>query len=359
MIKIELNNNGLFIADKKIKFPISRMDLRQLLGEERHSVLKFGHKHTWDKYGIVGHSKNGEDVENLYINLQKEEFDFSPKNNFAGELLIDGQNILEYRKNNLDKLLKIYKEDEGGKFIRNGISCWFNVNDVIIKGIEILKDNGEFYQEPLKANRQTSVSIDEKYNYLLALWETWKSEITKIVPIENKYFNLKYGIIDSEATLYTDLDENIKMPDELIAFYKIYDVDYNPVTSAFHFSVNNWTYDLLPFKQIKEEWESIIDLNWNDPEEVPNDVAKYDPKVKANDYANPRWIPFAEGKNGDFLLYDTNPSETGNYGQIIELQNESWKRTVVVNSLSALLQNEIDLLKNGNTESFDFILGKK
>jgi len=41
MIKIELNNNGLFIADKKIEFPISRMDLCQLL-------LKNGNTESFD-----------------------------------------------------------------------------------------------------------------------------------------------------------------------------------------------------------------------------------------------------------------------------------------------------------------------
>jgi cell wall assembly regulator SMI1 len=66
-------------------------------------------------------------------------------------------------------------------------------------------------------------------------------------------------------------------------------------------------------------------------------------------------VPFAEGRNGDYLLYDTDPSEQGDFGQIIELQNESWQRNVVAESLEALLKNEIALIKAGKKD-FTFIL---
>ena len=358
MIKIELNDKGFFILGKVIDFPVSKTVLNQLFGEERYLVLKYGHKHTWDKFGIVGHSNDGELIESLYINFIQEDYDFSPHNIFLGEILIEDQNIFEYRKNNVDKLFKSYKEDDSGKFVIVGISCWFNINETDITGVEIQKDDGKSYQPVLKLSRQTPISVNEKYSYLINLWEFWKDEILKIVPIDNKYFNLIYGITESDVVMYSKLEDEIIIPDELLAFYKIYNVEYNGITSAISFSCNNWQYDLIPFKQIKVEWEGIQDLQFGEEVEEEN-LELFSDKVISYDYANPLWIPFAEGKNGDYLLYDTDPSETGVYGQIIELQNESWERNVVASSLSELLEKEITQLKNGFVEKYDFILGKE
>jgi cell wall assembly regulator SMI1 len=59
------------------------------------------------------------------------------------------------------------------------------------------------------------------------------------------------------------------------------------------------------------------------------------------------------------LLYDTDPASKGKFGQIIELQNESWDRNIVADSLEELIQNEIHNLKSGKIEHFDFIVGKE
>lgn len=80
--------------------------------------------------------------------------------------------------------------------------------------------------------------------------------------------------------------------------------------------------------------------------------------IKTCLYANPKWIPFATGRNGDYLLYDMDPGEKGTYGQIIELQNESWKRKVIAKSFTTLIENEIELIKKGHLKKYDFILGK-
>lgn len=359
MPKIEINSTNFKISGKIVEFPISKTQLNQLFGKERLVVLKYGQKHTWDKLGIMGHSSNGEQIESLYISLVKEDFDFSPICDFAGEILFDGKDILEFRKNNLDKLIKTDKYDNSGKFILKNISCWFNLDEEKVIGIYIENDDGKVYQHPLNLDRPIPISIHEKYNYLIELWENWKKEILKLVPINNQYFNLEYGITESEIKLYKNLEADINIPDEVIAFYKIYNVNYNAVTSAICFSTSEWEYDLIPFKQIKEEWEAIQDLNWDAPEELANSLAGYSPKVKANDYANPHWIPFAEGKNGDYLLFDTDPSESGIFGQIIELQNQSWKRDVIADSLSELLEKEITQLKKGIKAKYNFIIGKE
>ncbi|PWB22398.1 SMI1/KNR4 family protein [Flavobacterium sp. HTF] len=62
--------------------------------------------------------------------------------------------------------------------------------------------------------------------------------------------------------------------------------------------------------------------------------------------------------NGDYLVYDTDPAEKGKLGQIIELQNESWERNIVADSLEELIQNEINNLKSATPQHFDFIINQ-
>lgn len=190
---------------------------------------------------------------------------------------------------------------------------------------------------------------------LSQLFTNWIDLIHKIVPEHNPYFNLTSGISEMEIEAHKTLENGLEIPVDLIHLYKIYNVKYHPVTAAFQFFINDFEYDLIPFENIKKEWEGIQNLYFGDSLEEGN-LENFDPKVNADDYANPRWIPFADGKNGDYLLFDTDPSELGTYGQIIELQNESWERNVVANSLEELFQNQIDLLQSGNSNLFEFIL---
>lgn len=64
---------------------------------------------------------------------------------------------------------------------------------------------------------------------------------------------------------------------------------------------------------------------------------------------------FCGGRNGDYLLIDTDPSEKGTFGQIIELQNEGWTRSVVASSLEELITQEIEIIKSEGNNRFGFI----
>jgi cell wall assembly regulator SMI1 len=63
-------------------------------------------------------------------------------------------------------------------------------------------------------------------------------------------------------------------------------------------------------------------------------------------------LPFADGDNGDYLLFDTDPSELGTYGQIILLENETWERVVIANSLEELIKSQIEKVKKENQKIF-------
>lgn len=49
-------------------------------------------------------------------------------------------------------------------------------------------------------------------------------------------------------------------------------------------------------------------------------------------------------------------SEQKKYGQIIELQNESWERNVIASSLEDFIQINIDQLKKSDDIRYAFIL---
>ena len=49
-------------------------------------------------------------------------------------------------------------------------------------------------------------------------------------------------------------------------------------------------------------------------------------------------------------------SEQEKYGQIIELQNESWERNVIASSLEDFIQINIDQLKKSDDIRYAFIL---
>lgn len=203
-----------------------------------------------------------------------------------------------------------------------------------------------------------TLPVDNTFAHYIPLWKQWIGATTKIVPANNPYYNLTQGISEEDIKNYALIDEenNRAIPDALVNFYKIHNVACNAVTSAFSFFINNWPYTLIPFNKIAEEWDCINSLY--DEDDDTGVLPAYSEKIKTGNYANPGWIPFAEGRNGDYLLFDTAPGDKGKYGQIVELQNESWQRNVVADSLEELLQNEIYTLENGAAEKFEFILSK-
>lgn len=182
-----------------------------------------------------------------------------------------------------------------------------------------------------KTQKETNVNdtVENNYQDFTSLWQHWIESIHRIVPQENEYYNLTEGITQNAIELAGKLENHIVIPEALIDFYKVQNVKYNPVTSAFTFAVKGtgFSYDLIAFKYIRRNWQKIQDLYFDDVEQTLLD--DYDKRITANNYANPKWIPFAESRDGDYLLYDTDPSHRGTYGQIILLENESWVREVV------------------------------
>lgn len=349
MTKLELSKTGFQINNINIEFPIDISVLKQALGDCRQIKKQYNHIFTWDDRGIVAFSKEGQEAEILVVEFEIREYDFCAKIIFAGEFIFDGQEIIQYYKNNKNELVKLFKGDRSGALVRNGISVWFDKEEDRITSLSI-----SAYEEKEK---KISANLDPEFKIFEPLWNEWILEINKIVPTDNDYYNLTEGISEEDIENHSTLEDGITIPTALLNFYKVQNVEYDAVTSAFQILINNWPYELIPFEDIAEEWNSIQDLQFHE-DDLP--LMDYDlEKININNYANPKWIPFATGRNGDYLLFDADPAPKGKFGQIIELQNESWSRDIVAESLEELIQNEINNLKTGNTEHFDFIVGKE
>ncbi|WP_281232682.1 SMI1/KNR4 family protein [Flavobacterium gelatinilyticum] len=351
MTKLELSKTGFQINNTNIEFPIDISVLKQALGDYRYIKKKYNHIYTWDNLGIMVFSKEGNKAESIGLELELPKYDFSPKSIFNGEFILDGQELFHYYESNKDKLVKLFKGDRSGAFILSRTSVWFDKENGKITGISISAYEKE--EKPKKA----SAPLDIEFKAFEPLWREWISEINKIVSTDNDYYNLTEGISIEDIQRHSALEDDITIPPALINFYKVQNVDYDAVTSTFQFGVNNWSYELIPFEDIAEEWNSIQDLQF-DEDDLPEQEIDFE-KINTNNYANPKWIPFATGRNGDYLVYDTDPASKGKFGQIIELQNESWDRNIVADSLEELVQNEINNLRAGKTEHFDFIVGKE
>lgn len=351
MTTIELSRTGFQINGVTLQFPIDMTALKQVLGDCRYTKKEYNHIYIWDTLGIAAFSKEGIKAESLMLELKCREYDYCSKNPFKGEFIFDNEPLFDFYKTNKNQLVKLFKGDKNGAFALNGISVWFDKKEGQIIALDISS-----YKEEIKKPKN-QMPVDDEFKIFELLWQKWVKEINKMVPTDNDYYNLTDGITKEDINKHSELEEDILIPPALQNFYKIYNVEYDAVTSAFQFLINNCTYELIPFEDIKEEWESIQNLQF-DEEDLPELEIDFE-KLNSDNYTNPKWIPFATARNGDYLLYDTDPGSKGKFGQIIELQNESWERNIVADSLEELIQNEINNLKSGKNEHFDFIVGKE
>jgi cell wall assembly regulator SMI1 len=190
------------------------------------------------------------------------------------------------------------------------------------------------------------------------IWQQWIAAINNTKLTSTAYFNLIDGIAPGDEKMY-ELQMKQSFPADIIAFYTVNNVAYNSVASAFSFSINGYSYDLLPFKEIAERYDELLDVGTSHDEqdcELSYRDLNISNKINIKDFTNPKWIPFAYTDQGDYLLYDTDPTAKGTYGQIVELQNDSWQRNVVANSLEDLIAQQIQNIKDNPKNSLALFL---
>lgn len=348
MTKISLSENSFQINNIDLAFPIEIEMLITALGScQHHAKTQRGHNHiyTWHKLGLWAYSENGSLVEAIAVGIGSSADPFSPEKNFSGDLLFNGEDAITYYNANKGKRIRLSKGGEAQCIVLNGVTYFFSVQDGKIETVSI-----SAYSAP--PGPPTPLEIDEPFRHYAALWQAWIAETKGAISENNRFDNLTHGITEKDITDHKSAG-CFDMPLALLNFYKLHNVYYDGVTSAYSFSTNGWQYDLIPFERIRDHWEPIQGID--DDDDDPPDTGDCSEKIISIGYSNPGWIPFAEGRNGDYLLFDTDPSDSGIFGQIVELENESWNRNVVADSLAQLLQNEIDLIKAGNKD-FGIIL---
>lgn len=350
MIQFDFTSKGFEINGKQYSFPIAKDDLYAVFGEAEVFVGEYNDVYIWHTVGLRAFSKDRISIDTIEVNYKVEDYPTAVKSAFIGQLSFDGEaDAMLYYNNHKSDRFKLWDTDDTGAFVFNDVSVWYNIREGKLNSLSL-----QAY-EVVEAETVALLPVDENFEYLEAVWYEWKKVIENRVGADNKYYNPTHGITQELLdTVVAQLD-GVELPAILVNFYKIANVKWNAVTSALSLQVNGWDYDLLPFEKIADEWEGINELF--DEEKVEEEILKdYDTRLKCTSYTNPKWIPFAEGKNGDYLLIDTDPSETGLYGQIIELQNESWQRTVIAFCLEELIYREIESLEGEMTEHQQFII---
>lgn len=177
----------------------------------------------------------------------------------------------------------------------------------------------------------------------------WTKILEKKFSVDFVKQYIKEGINDHEIKKLEN-KLGIKLPEEFITFYTLQDYQDNAITTIFELSGdNNYPYSVLSFKKIIREISDLDDLNDDDANENPYGALEISKAINThNKYYNSKWIPFAHNSQGDYLLIDLDPSASGQYGQIIELQNESWERNLLANSLTKLLEDNLKKLHDSS-----------
>jgi cell wall assembly regulator SMI1 len=189
----------------------------------------------------------------------------------------------------------------------------------------------------------------DKTNVFSGLWKKWIDAILKNTSTNSDGFVLIDGISDEDVKKYES--DDFVFPAVLLDLYKIHNVSDDIFSSSF-FSFGetdylmNGGFDLLPFEKIKDEWESMLELN----DYAEEGAESSDKKIKLKSaVANPKWIPFANDGQGNLLLIDMDPGPKGVLGQVINFEVES-ECSVVSKSLEKLLKEEIKFIKAGDRE---------
>lgn len=107
--------------------------------------------------------------------------------------------------------------------------------------------------------------------------------------------------------------------------------------------------EFLSVERIIEEWNIWKDLLDN-KEFIEDGVAiesEPDAGIK-NNWWNPFWIPFTYDGSGNHICIDLDPSQDGNYGQIIRMWHDDATRELLANNFTEWITAYTDDLEKGN-----------
>ncbi|WP_136604857.1 SMI1/KNR4 family protein [Paenibacillus dokdonensis] len=134
--------------------------------------------------------------------------------------------------------------------------------------------------------------------------------------------NLLPGAEDEEiASLEVKL--GLTLPEEMKSFYKVH--NGQNWSAGSHSFVRNLT--LTPIAAVMDNWAFLQEEF--DPDDMEKDIES---GIKPMLW-NAKWIPIAENGAGDYLCLDTDPTEEGNYGQVLYFWHDWGNRSVEARNL--------------------------
>ncbi len=89
--KVEINSYGLFINSQKITSQTNTAFIQSILGTPDRKFLKINTIWTYDDLGIrIYITPETGNLKSISLDFKKQDYDFSPKNAYSGELIIYG-----------------------------------------------------------------------------------------------------------------------------------------------------------------------------------------------------------------------------------------------------------------------------
>lgn len=180
--------------------------------------------------------------------------------------------------------------------------------------------------------------------------QAWNKLIKCLDQITDNFKEFNYdlhpGVTDKKIS---SLEETIKkkFPDDFKAFYKIHNGENN------HGAGMMKGEEFLSMERILEEWyvwKELLDNNSFYDDEDEAFISDPDTGIKP-DWWNPAWIPFTYDGNGNHICIDLDPSEEGNYGQVIRIWHDEPVRELLADSFAEWINEYIEQLEN---EEFTF-----
>jgi cell wall assembly regulator SMI1 len=181
------------------------------------------------------------------------------------------------------------------------------------------------------------------------IWESIESKLREIAP--EILVSLNKGVTDIEVENLQKLI-NAKLPKDFIEFYKVHNGQATQSAGLIECE------ELLSFERILGEWliwKGLLDSNEFESDDEPY-ISLPEVGIK-NNWWNSLWIPITQDGTGDHYCLDLDPTEKGNYGQIIRMRHDDPQRHLEANSFREWITNYKDKLVGGQMVYSDDYFG--
>jgi len=175
--------------------------------------------------------------------------------------------------------------------------------------------------------------------------QTWNKLIKGLDQIADNYkdfnFELNPGVTDKKIQSIEKIIGKT-FPEDFKSFYKIHNGE-----NSHGYGIMKGE-EFLSMERILEEWnvwKELLDTNSFTNDEDDIFVSDPDTGIK-NNWWNTHWIPFTYDGSGNHICIDLDPSDEGNYGQIIRMWHDDSTRELLANSFTEWINEFADQIIN-------------